>query len=149
MTTIYDFDLAVHIQYARRIQFNESEMEVYGVRSVDAIPSQVQVVDVYPRQSELDLLLGVVPRHAPYAYFYPPQGFDTLRKAPFAFSQVAPSLGSAEKQVSDMQRVAGFKCSTNEEKLEKGALTQCGETLGNINDDVGFVVGRVGQFLQG
>lgn len=149
MTTIDKLDIAIHIQYARRTQFIEQVSDEFRLKEADQVSAQLQIVDFYPRMSELDLLLGVVPRHAPWAVFYPPDTFNSQRRSPFAFHRVAPSLGSIDKQQADMAKLASVKTSTPEEKGEKETLTSCFETIEEINDLIGFVVGRVGQFLQG
>lgn len=149
MPTIDRFDIAVNIQYARRTEFMEAVQEEYRLTEADTIPPQLQVVDWVPRLSEMDILFGVVPRCAPWAFFYPPKFFDALRRSPFSFSRMAPSLGSSEKQQEDMEKLAQVKCNTPEEMDEKKAIQGCYEMLDKINDMMGFIVGRVGQFLQG
>lgn len=149
MTTIDKLDLAIHIQYARRTQFIEEVNEEYRLKEANFVQPQIQILDLYPRISEMDLLLGVITRHTPWAYFYPPKQFNTQRRSPFAFHRVVPSLGSTETQEADQAKVEDYECKSAEEKEEKKTMLAFFKKIDEINDLIGFVIGRVGQFLQG
>lgn len=149
MATIDKLDIAIHIQYAYRTELIEQIREQYHLEEADSIPPQTLVVDIYPRVSEMDLLLGVARAHAPWAYFYPPKRYFSQRRASFASFRVAPSLGSLEKQQADAAKLAAVSCKSPEEEEERTILSRCLEEIENINDLIGFVVGRIGQFLQG
>jgi hypothetical protein len=149
MTTIDKLDIGIHIQYARRTEFVERINAQYRLHEASSIPSQLQVVDLYPRMSELDILMGVIPRLAPWALFLPPDKFNLQRHSPFAFFRVAPMLGSLDKHDSDVAKLKRTKCKSKKKKKEKKTLLALFETVEEINDLIGFVIGRVGQFLQG
>jgi hypothetical protein len=149
MTTIDKLDIAIHVQYARRTQFIEEVNEEYRLQEANFVQPQIQVIDLYPRISEMDLLLGIIARHTPWAYFYPPKQFNSQRRSPFAFHRVVPSLGSTKDQEEDTAKAEAQVCNTTEEKEEKKIILAFFKTIDEINDLIGFVIGRVGQFLQG
>lgn len=149
MTTIDKLDIGIHVQYARRTQFNEEIQHEYRLSEAGTVPAQTAVVDLHPRPADLDLLMGVTTSHAPWAYFFPPQRFFSQRRSPFAFHRIAPSLGSEEQQEADIAKLQSVKCSTPEMKHERGVLMKFFEQIEDLNDMIGFIVGRIGQFLQG
>ena len=149
MTTIDRLDLAIHIQYARRTEFIEAVKQQYHFEAADSIPPQTMVVDIYPRISEMELLMGVVRSYAPWAYFYPPKRFFAQRRPAFSRFRIVPSLGSLEKSEADLDKVASVSVQGAEEKEEQSLLKACLEEIEEINDLIGFVIGRIGQFLRG
>jgi len=149
MTTIDKLDIGIYIQYARRTQLIEQINQQYRLEEASSIPPQLQLVDLYPKISELDLLLGVVPVQTPWAYFFPPPQFRFQRRSPFGFFRVAPSLGSFEDEEEDEQKLEEIACETEEEQEEKAVLKSCFIQIEKINNWLSFIVGRVGQFLQG
>lgn len=149
MTTIDKLDIAIHIQYARRTELVESIRREYHLEEADSIPPQTLVVDLSQRMTEMDLLLGVMRTYAPWAYFYPPKQYFSQRRPAFASYRVAPSLGSIEKQQSDAEKLANVKCASPEEEEERTILSDCLSAIEEINDLIGFIIGRIGQFLQG
>lgn len=149
MATIDKLDIAVHMQYARRMEFVEAVQGQYHLEEARTIPAQTLVVDIYPRLSEMDLLLGVSRTYAPWAYFYPPKGFFKQRRHSFARHRMAPALGSLDKAEADGDLVASIETNTPEEEEEKNLLQAALKQIDEINDLIGFVLGRMGQFLQG
>ncbi|CCB86914.1 MULTISPECIES: DUF5399 domain-containing protein [Parachlamydia] len=149
MATIDQLDLSVYNLYAIRTKMLEQIDQQLSLKSASSIPPQTQIVDINPKLTELDILLGIVPLHTPWAYFYPPQRIRDLRRSPFAFYRVAPSLGSYEDQEELEATLAAIPCSTAEEEQEKKAITNCFKQISKINEWLGFIVGRIGQFLQG
>lgn len=149
MTTIDRLDLAIHVQYARRTEFIEAVRGQYHLEEADRIPAQAMVVDIYPRVSEMDLLLGVARTYAPWAYFFPPKRFFSQRRTSFSRFRVAPTLGSLEDQDADAAKVAAVVPKSPEEAEEKELISKCLSEIENINELIGFVIGRIGQFLQG
>lgn len=149
MVTIDQLDLSVYNMYAIRTRMLEQIDQQLSLKSAASIPPQTQIVDIYPKLTELDILLGIVPLHTPWAYFYPPQKLRDLRRSPFAFSRIAPSLGSHEDQERAESVVEAIVCETAEEEEEKKAIKKCFKQIGKINEWLGFIVGRIGQFLQG
>lgn len=149
MTTIDKLDIGIYIQYARRTQMIEEINQQYRLFEAAAIPPQTQVLDIYPRLTELDILLGVVPAATPWAYFFPPQKFKYQRRSPFAFYRVAPTLGTIDKQNDDTTMLEQIICQNDEEETEKTAILSCLKQIEKINDWLSYIVGRVGQFLQG
>jgi hypothetical protein len=149
MTTIDKLDLNIYIQYARRTQMIEQINQQYHLDEAASIPAQISLVDLYPRISEMELLLGIVPVQSPWAYFFPPKRFRFQRRSPFGFFRVAPSLGSFEKEDDDERKLDEVICETPEEEKEKSAIKGCFDQIDKINTWLSFIVGRVGQFLQG
>lgn len=149
MTTIDQLDIGIYVQYARRTQMVEQINQQYHLEEAASIPAHLQVVDIYPKLSELDLLLGVVPVTTPWAYFFPPPRFRFQRRSAFGFFRVAPSLGSFEEEDQDEEKLEKIECETEEEQAEKKALGACFAQIEKINNWLSFIVGRVGQFLQG
>ena len=149
MATIDQLDISVYNLYAVRTRMLEQINNELRLGEAASIPPQTAVVDYYPKMTELDLLLGVAPVVTPWAYFYPPRQFRTVRRSPFAFYRIAPSLGSLEKQDEDEQKAETVVCETAEEENEKKAMIGCLKEIRKINNWLSFIIGRVGQFLQG
>lgn len=149
MATIDQLDLSVYNLYAIRTRMVEQINQQLQLDKASSIPPQTMMLDIYPKLTELDLLLGIVPLNTPWAYFYPPKQFRLMRRSPFAFSRVAPSLGSPAEQEKGEAILDSVPCETPEEEREKAALKGCFKQLGQINRWLGYIIGRVGQFLQG
>lgn len=149
MTTIDQLDISVYNLYAIRTKMIEQINQQLQLDKASSIPPQTSVVDIYPKLSEIDLVLGVVPLNTPWAYFYPPKTFYRSRRSPFAFFRIAPSLGSLEDQSRDEQTLESVDCRSPEEEKEKAAIRGCFKQMGEINRWLGYIIGRVGQFLQG
>ena len=149
MTTIDKLDISVNNAYAIRTTMIEQINRQLRLDQAASIPPQTQVIDIYPKLAEIDLLLGLVPYHTPWAYFYPPKRFRSRRRSPFAFHRIVPTLGTLEEQEEAEERIAAYETETPEEKLEKEILLACFKMLNKINGWLGFIVGRIGQFLQG
>lgn len=149
MATIDQLDISVYNAYAIRTRAIEQINAQLRLDQADSIPPQLQMVDLYPKLTEIDLLLGVVPMATPWAYFYPPKSFTTTRRSPFAFYRVVPSMGSLESQEKEYEILAQTSTTTSEEALEKAALTKAFNQMDKINSMLSFIIGRVGQFLQG
>lgn len=149
MATIDQLDLSVYNLYALRTKMIEQINQQYQLDKASSIPPQTMVVNVYPKLTELDLLLGVAPLHTPWAYFYPPKKYGFVRRSPFAFFRVAPSLGSLEDQEQEVKILEAVLCTTPEEVKEKELIKGCFQQIDQINRWMGYIVGRVGQFLQG
>lgn len=149
MATIDKLDLSVYRMYAVRTQMLEQVNKELRLGEAASIPPQTAVVDYYPKLTELDLLLGVAPVVTPWAYFYPPKQFGNIRRSPFAFFRVVPSFGSLEQQDSQEAKVNSVITNSPEEKEEKAAISSCLTQIGKINNWMSFIIGRMGQFLQG
>lgn len=149
MATIDKLDLSVYNLYAIRTKMIEQINQQMRFDQAATIPPQTHMMTLYPKLTELDLLLGIVPLATPWAYFYPPQTFGIVRRSPFAFYRVAPSLGSLEEQAAEEQQLESIQCRTPEEESEKAAIKNCFKQIGQLNRWLGFIIGRVGQFLQG
>jgi hypothetical protein len=149
MATIDQLDISVYNLYAMRTRMLEQINNELRLGEAASIPPQTAVVDYLPKMTELDLLLGVGPVVTPWAYFYPPKQFRTIRRSPFAFFRIAPSLGSLEKQDEDEEKAEAVVCETDEEENERSAMIGCLKEIRKINNWLSFIVGRVGQFLQG
>lgn len=149
MATIDKLDMSVYNLYAIRTKMIEQINQQIGIDRDSTIPPQTSVVNLYPRLTEIDILLGIVPLFTPWAYFYPPKNFRYQRRSPFAFSRVAPTLGTMQEQAEDEAKIAAIVCRSPEEEGEKAAILGCLKQIDKINGWIGFIVGRVGQFLQG
>lgn len=149
MATIDKLDLSVYNLYAVRTMMIEQINQQLRLDQASSIPPQIQVMDIFPKMTELDLLLGIVPLHTPWAYFYPPLKFRARRRSPFGFARILPSLGSQDDQDLAEERIASVECRNPEEENEKEALKNCFVQITKINSWLGYIVGRVGQFLQG
>jgi hypothetical protein len=149
MTTIDKLDIGIYIQYARRTHMIEQINQQYHLDEAFTIPPQIQVLDIYPKLSEMDVLLGVGTIQYPWAFFFPPPKFRYQRRSPFGFFRVAPSLGSFEEEEENEKELDQIECQTTEEEKEKKALKNCFSQIKKINTWISFIVGRVGQFLQG
>lgn len=149
MATIDQLDISIYNMYAVRTRMLEQVTQQFHLEQASSIPPQTQLIDVSPKLTELDILLGVAPVVTPWAYFYPPKRFRFIRRSPFAFYRVAPTLGSLEDQAEQEDRVLEQKCEDEEEEKEKKIILNCLGQVDKINDWINFIVGRVGQFLQG
>jgi Family of unknown function (DUF5399) len=148
MTTIDKLDIGVYNLYAIRTRMVEQINEQYRLDQDSTIPSQLTVLDTYPKLTELDILLGIVPLNTPWAYFYPPPGFKFIRKSPFSY-RVIPSLGNYDQQEKEEEKLDEVECESPDEENEKETLKKCFREIDKINNWLSFIVGRVGQFLQG
>lgn len=149
MATIDKLDIGVYIQYARRTQQTEETTAQYRLQEAASIPPQTHVVDFIPKPSEMDLLLGVATVTTPWAYFFAPVKFKFRRRSPFSRYRVAPTLGTLEKQDEDTAKVESFSCHSKDEEQEKKAILSCFKQVQTINEWLSYIVGRMGQFLQG
>lgn len=149
MTTIDKLDVGIYMQYARRTNMIEQISQQYHLDEASSIPAQLRVLDAYPKLPELDLLLGVRTMETSWAFFFPPPAFRTQRRSSFGFFRVAPSLGSFEEEEEKERELEEIECNTDEEREEKKGLKKCFEQIKKINEWMSFIVGRVGQFLQG
>lgn len=147
--TIDKLDLSWNDAYARRIQARYELNKQIHLDDASTIPPQIQIMNTYAQLSELDLLLGVVPMLMPWAYFQPPKKFFEKRKSPFSFARVIPSLKSTDEEGEEFIMLQEIKCKTPEEEMEKSILTNCFKEVSKINKWLSFIIGRVGQFLQG
>ena len=148
MTTIDKLDISVYNLYAMRTMMIEQTNQQFRLDQAASIPPHIQVLDIYPKLTELDILLGIVPLNTPWAYFFPPPRFRFIRRSPFSY-RVIPSLGSYNNQEEEEQKLENISCNTPEEAQEKEALKACFREIGKLNNWLSFIVGRVGQFLQG
>jgi hypothetical protein len=149
MATIDRLDIAVNYQYARRIEFVETIWKELHLERSTAVSDDALVVDLLPKRSEVELLLGVIETRAPWAYFYAPPSFQTQRQSTFAFFRIAPTMGSLAQQAADAAKVATTQVHSREEVEEQSALAQFFSSVNDINQMIGFVTGRIGEFLKG
>lgn len=149
MATIDQLDLNVYNLYAIRTKMIEQINQQLQLDQASTIPPQTMVIDSYPKLTEIDVLLGVVPLATPWAYFYPPKKYRALRRSPFSFFRVAPSIGSLEQQEESERILDSVLCNEPEQEREREAIKGCFKQMGEINRWMGYIIGRVGQFLQG
>ena len=149
MATIDKLDISVYNLYAIRTKMLEQINQQIPFDKAGAIPPQTLIIGTYPKLTELDILLGVVPVQTPWAYFYPPKNFRYQRRSPFSAFRVVPSLGSLLDQEKDEEHLASIVCESAEEERERKVIATCLKQIDRINGWMGFIIGRVGQFLQG
>jgi hypothetical protein len=149
MATIDKLDVGIYLQYARRTQSMEQISQEYHLDEAASIPSQSLILDLSPKLTEIDLLLGVRVAQNPWAYFFPPPSYQFQRRSPFGFFRVAPSLGSFDQEEEDERELDDTECETEEDEKAKKKIKSCFAQVKKINDWMGFIVGRIGQFLQG
>jgi hypothetical protein len=149
MATIDKLDLSVYSNYAMRITLIEQVNSEFRMQEASTIPAQLQMVDIYPRLTEFDLVLGIAHQSLPWAYFYPPNSFKRLRRNPFAFFRIGPSFGSLEEQQQDEALLEEVECKTPKDEAEKATIRSCLKHMSWINSMITYIIGRVGQFLQG
>lgn len=147
--TIDRLDIGIYIQYAKRTQLIEQVQQQYHLREAGFIPAQALIVDLYPKLSELDILLGVGTTIAPWGYFFPPASFAKLRQSPFAFHRVLPSFEEDEKEEKKEKKLKEMICESEEEEEEKSVLLSCLKKIKELNALMKYIGGRIGQFLQG
>jgi hypothetical protein len=149
MATIDKLDMSVYNLYAVRTKMIEQIHQELRIKESQGVPAHATLFDLYPKLSELDLILGVTPVVTPWAYFYPPKKFRTIRKSPFAFFRIIPSLGTLEEQEEQEARLNDVQTRSSEEEEEKKAIAGCLGQIEKINSWMSYIIGRVGQFLQG
>jgi hypothetical protein len=149
MTTIDKLDISVYNLYAIRTRLVEQINEEYHLEEASTIPPQTQVMNVYAQLTELDLLLGLAAFNTPWAYFFPPKLFRIKRRSPFSFSRVIPSIDSTDEGGDEYNALFSIACSTPEEEKERSTLAACFKEISKLNNWLSFIIGRVGQFLQG
>lgn len=115
MTTIDKLDISVYNLYAMRTKMIEQINQQYRLDQAASIPSQLTVLDTYPKMTELDILLGIVPLHTPWAYFYPPPTFKDIRRSPFSY-RVIPSFGNYDEQEKEEEKLEEIVCDSEEDK---------------------------------
>ncbi len=154
--TIDRLDIGVYIQYARRTQLIEQVRQQYHLKEATSVPAQALIVDLYPKLTELDLLLGTSTLTQPWAYFYAPQSYTYQRRSPFLFHKVFPALDEQregedgeKKQKKDEEILEEIPCYTKEDEKEKGILRTCFKQIEELNSMLRYIGGRIGQFLQG
>jgi hypothetical protein len=149
MTTLDKLDLSVYNLYAVRTQMREQIDQQLQLDKAATIPPQTQVLNTYVQLTELDILLGIVALHAPWAHFFPPKKFRSIRRSPFTFSRVAPSLKDTDEESEEYAAFMQVECKSPEEEHEKELIKECLKQVSKLNKWLGFIIGRVGQFLQG
>ena len=147
--TIDHLDIGIYIQYARRMQLVEQIQQQFHLREATSVPAQALIVDLYPKLSELDLLLGVGTTVAPWAYFFPPKGFSFQRRSEFAFHRIMPIFGRFDAEDEQERNLSTIVCDSDEEEEEKSSIKRCLTKVKEINGLLRFIGGRIGQFLQG
>jgi hypothetical protein len=117
MVEIYNIDISSHEQFAR----TQAEVEAFksqyytpstGIRFFDV---QTKILDFVPKHPAVELLMQTFVR-SPWARFLLPPNYYNQR---FFSSYVAPSLGSAQKQTADIQRITGYLNQRTENRYEQ------------------------------
>jgi len=147
MTTIDKLDISIYDLYAKRQVMVEQINQQFRLQQAQEIPPQTQVMNLNPELTQLDILLGIVPLNAPWAYFFAPK--SKLRRSPFAAHRVAASMGSIDEQAALFSFIESISSDTEEEEEEKQKLLRFFKQIEILNEWMGFIFGRKGQFLQG
>lgn len=147
--TIDRLDIGIYIQYARRIQLLEQVQEQFHTKDATSVPASALIIDMYPKLSELDLLLGVGTTRTPWGYFLPPQNFSVQRHSAFAFHRLAPIFGSMDAEATEEKKLENVETSSEEEEEEKLLILGCIKKMKELNALLRYIGGRIGQFLQG
>lgn len=147
--TIDKLDISVYNMYAVRTRLYEQITQQYHLEEASSIPPQTQVMATQVQLSEIDMLLGIVPIHTPWAYFFPPKQFSRLRRSPFSFAKIAPSLKDTDEEGEEFAALFAVECLTPEEIHERGVIANCLKEINKLTGWLGFIRGRIGQFLQG
>ena len=98
MATIDKLDIGIYMQYARRTNMIEQINQQYHLEEAASIPPQIQVLDISPKLTELDLLLGVRTMQTSWAFFSPPPEFRFQRRSPFGFFASPPALALLKRK---------------------------------------------------
>jgi len=147
MATIDNLDISIYDLYARREILVQEINQQLRLEEAGNIPPQTNVLSLNPELSQLDILLGVVALHTPWAHFFPPK--SKLRRSPFVAHRVASTLGSLEDQAALFEYIEAIPCGSPEEEEKKHKILSCFKELDKLNEWMGFIFGRKGQFLQG
>lgn len=149
MPTIDKLGLDVYRDYAMRITLTQETNNQLRINEASTIPGQLQMVDISARFSEFDLILGRAQKPQQWAYFEEPKNWGGLRRNPFAFFRVCPSFGSLAEQEQMEETLENVPCKTPEDEAQKEKIKSCMKKMGWINYMINYVMGKVGQFLQG
>ena len=147
--TLDKFDIGIYIQYARRTELIEAVRQQFHMPEAAGVSAQALIVDLYPKLSELDLLMGVTAVATPWAYFYPPRRYSAQRRSPFAFHRIITLFGSEENEMKLEGAVDQVPCSSDEDEQEKKTIKNVFGQIRKINELIRYIGGRIGQFLQG
>ncbi len=148
MATIDNLDVNIYMDYANRSQHVEEVQHDFALNQAAKIPPQTLLVNLYPKPSEIDMLMGTLPVVVPWAYFVPPKRLFQQRRSTFSFSRIMPTLGTYEEEEQQEQDLDDTECETELEEKEKAILKRCFAEIKKINGWMNFIIGRVGQFLQ-
>jgi hypothetical protein len=147
--TLDKFDIGIYIQYARRTELIESVRQQLHMPEASQVAAQTLIVDIYPKLTEVELLLGIAGLEAPWAYFYPPRRYRVQHRSPFAFHRIMPIFVSEQQEEKEEEKLDNIECETEDEENERIVLKKCFSHIKKINELVRFIGGRIGQFLQG
>ncbi len=147
MTTIDKLDISIYDLYAQRQVMVEQINQQFRLQEAQNIPAQTQVLNLNPELTELEILLGIIPYANPWAYFPKPK--KNLRRSPFSAFRVASTLGSLADQEALFNYILAIPTESPEVEAEKQAILSCFQQLDVLNEWMGFIFGRKGQFLQG
>jgi len=148
-TTIDKLDISVYNMYALRTRMVEDIKREFHLEEARAVSSQTQISITQAQVREMDRLMGLTSTSVttmPWAFFFPPDFFYQARFTPFTFAYIAPGL--KKKNEEDEDEIEGMACDDEEGKEEKKAILGCLKVIRKLNQWLGFVRGRMGQFLQ-
>lgn len=149
MATIDQLDISVYNAYAIRTRMIEEINQEFHIAEAGNVPAQAVFITTAPKMTEMDLLLGVSQSITPWAYFFPPKQFRSRRRAAFSFSRIVPSIKSTDDGGEEHENLYSVVCDDEEDEKERKAIAVCFKEISKLNNWLGFIVGRIGQFLQG
>jgi hypothetical protein len=149
MTTIDQLDQSIHDLYAIRTQLVAETKKQFHLEEAPSVAAATYIQNISIQPSHLDLLLGYIPSATPWAYFSPPKRFNEMRKTPFTFGRIAPSLEDIDEESELFSRVEGQECDDQEEEKKKESILETFKMIHQLRSWAGEIIGKMGQFLQG
>lgn len=149
MATIDNLDLSASQAYAYRIELLHQVNLELRLKEADRVTSDVTIVAHDPIYSQLELAMGLTSRPKPYASFSQPDEFTSARRDSFTSHSICPSLGTLEDQKQCQEVIEATPCQTALDQSEKGTLSNLMGKMDYINRELGYILGRIGQYAKG
>ncbi|MEZ5314963.1 MAG: DUF5399 family protein [Chlamydiales bacterium] len=163
MVKIYNYDIHAHERFARDQEEVEAFYKQYHLPISQSylVAKQTSILDLIPKLSAIVRLMETY-RKKTWAGFNIPENYYSQRLA--ASPYLAPSLGTPEKQIADINKIRTFLNTQAESRLSnkqketqtsQDVLNQEGEAIihmiegiKQVNDMINFVITRMCQFVQ-
>ncbi len=105
-------------------------------------------MDFHQKPAEIDLLLVFAAGNDTLGNLFATQVVPGTPSLSLYCGACGTTLGSQQDQDEREERIASTVCESAEEEREKSVLLACFEMITRINDWLGHIVSRIGQFLQ-